>query len=60
MPSSLEELHYRQRTLYQKLQRLLNLQSMMTRQDKQLDGDITVTRLRLEDVRREIDNNTRR
>jgi len=60
MPSSLEELQYRQRTLYQKLQRLLNLQSMMTRPDKQLDGDITVTRLRLEDVRREIDNNTRR
>jgi len=60
MPSSLEELHYRQRTLYQKLRRLLNLQSMMTRPDKQLDGDITVTRLRLEDVRREIGNNTRR
>ena len=59
MASTLAELKYRENALANKLQRLLNLQSMMTKEDKLLDGDIVMTRLRLSDVRREIDANTR-
>lgn len=59
MASSLQELVYRKNKLIDKLQRLLNLQSMMTKEDKKLNGDIAMTRLRIDDVRREIDANTR-
>ena len=59
MPSSLQELVYRKNKLTDKLQRLLNLQSMMTREDKKLDGEIAITRLRIDDIRRDIDNHRR-
>ena len=56
MPSSLQELVYRKNKLTDKLQRLLNLQSMMTKEDKKLNGDIAMTRLRIDDIGRDIDN----
>ena len=56
MASTLTELQYRHGTLSNKLGRLLSLQSMMANPDKALENDIRLTRLYLDDVRRQIDN----
>jgi hypothetical protein len=55
MASSLEELKHRHTTLNVMLERLLNLREMMANPDKQLDNDIRLTRMRVNDVKREID-----
>lgn len=60
MASTLKELEFRHGTLTSKLEKLLSLQSMMANPDKQLENDIRLTRLYLDDVRRQIDSRTNR
>jgi hypothetical protein len=60
MASTLTELQYRQGTLSKRLERLLSLQSMMANPDKQLENDIRLTRLSLDDVRKQIDSRINR
>jgi len=60
MASSLTELQYRQGTLTNRLERLLSLQSMMANPDKRLENDIRLTRLSLDDVRKQIANRNNR
>ena len=60
MASTLQEMVYNRDKLSEKLQRLLNLQSMMTKEDAQLNNDIRLTRMRLDDIRRKIDEHPHR
>ena len=60
MASSLAELQYREKTLTDKLTRLLNLESMMNKDNPSLRGDITMTKLNLDEVRKKINDYTNR
>jgi len=60
MASTLAELKYRETALASKLQRLLNLQSMMTKEDKEIDHNIRMTRLYLDEVRDKINEHPHR
>jgi peptidoglycan hydrolase CwlO-like protein len=55
MPSSLQELLDRRDALDKKLTRLKNLQQLMQTPNKSLDGEIHMTQLRLDEVRKDID-----
>ena len=54
MPSSLAELQRTEKALQDKLQRLINLRSHTANPSPSLNGDIHMTRLRLQDVRSKI------
>ena len=55
MASSLQELKVRHTALTKKLERLLNLQEMMSNPDAELNNNIRLTRMRIADVREKID-----
>jgi predicted nucleic acid-binding Zn-ribbon protein len=55
MASSLQELKVRHTALAKKLERLLNLQEMMSNPDAELNNNIRLTRMRIADVREKID-----
>jgi len=60
MASSLQELIDRRTALETKLIRLKNQQKLMHKPNKQLDGEVYMTDLRLQEVRRMIDAHNKR